>query len=550
MAPSTWAMTQLSHLLPLDEDSLKQIIDYTSALPKDAAGEHLKNLLGDSPKALEFISSFNARRNASNTVSSAPAPVPPEGARKPKKKKPPVNKLPPPRRPDDYGNTLGAYQKKEEEDYMGGSKQTRPEPALAKTLALRDQPDARQLPKGTPANPTPTAKPPPSASGHLISDLPNVRSGSRTSSRTSSPAPKTKISVTGGNSMHGASTTLQDLVRPPLRSPKSPTDQCQDSAIRTLEVQTNPSLSSGPSSRRCTCLATRHPLLVAAPNCLNCGKIICVKEGIGPCTFCGYPLLSSQEITAMIESLRQERGQEKMNLNNASQRRPDLATTPRPFTNPSSGTASSSSSTADKTLDLAKQHRDKLLAYQAENARRTHIIDEAADFETPTSGLSMWSSPVERATQLKRQQKVLREQEWNAKPEYEKRSVVISVDLVGGKVVRRMGKVHRPAVGGEDEVGEEVDAGVAGINSGGDGDGSGAFSKNPLLGSLIRPVWKDKGKDIDTGQEEKKENQLSRNAWRRVQDENDDNEAWILDGGIYGGQDDERRLGDKEHAQG
>lgn len=162
----------------------------------------------------------------------------------------------------------------------------------------------------------------------------------------------------------------------------------------------------------------------------------------------------------------------------------------------------------------------------------------------------MWSSPVERATQLKRQQKVLREQEWNAKPEYEKRSVVISVDLVGGKVVRRMGKVHRPAVGGEDEVGEEVDAGVAGINSGGDGDGSGAFSKNPLLGSLIRPVWKDKGKDIDTGQEEKKENQLSRNAWRRVQDENDDNEAWILDGGIYGGQDDERRLGDKEHAQG
>lgn len=273
-----------------------------------------------------------------------------------------------------------------------------------------------------------------------------------------------------------------------------------------------------------------------------------MKEGIGPCTFCGYPLLSSQEINAMIDSLRQERGQEKMNLNNASHRRADLASAPRPFTDSSAGTStpSSSSITADKTLDLAKQHRDKLLAYQAENARRTHIIDEAADFETPTSGLSMWSSPVERAAQLKRQQKVLREQEWNAKPEYEKRRVVVSVDLVGGKVVRRMAEVKRPEAG-EEEMGEEVDTIGAGEHAGG---GGGAFSKNPLLGSLIRPVWKDKGKDTDTGQDESKENLARKSAWRRVQDDNDDNEAWILDGGIYGGQDDERRLGDEEHAQG
>ena len=215
MASSAWATNQLSHLLPLDQDSLEQIVEYTSALPKDAAAEHLKNLLGDSPKALEFISSFNARRNAPNIAAPAPVPGTTKSARKPKKKKPPLNKLPPPRRPEDYGNTLGAYQKKEEEEYMGGSKRLRPEPALARTLALSDQPDARQLPKVSPATSTPAVKPPPSASGHLISDLPNVRSGSRTSSRTSSPAPKTKINVAGGTSMHGASTTLQDLVRTP-----------------------------------------------------------------------------------------------------------------------------------------------------------------------------------------------------------------------------------------------------------------------------------------------------------------------------------------------
>ena len=212
MTTSTWATTQLSHILPLDQESLEQIIHHTSTLPKDAAAEHLKNLLGDSPKALEFISSFNARRDAPTTATPSPTPASVESTRKPRKKKVPLNKLPPPRRPEDYGNTLGGYQKKEEEDYMSSSSRSRQGHNLAKSLALSDQPDARQLPKAVPAISAPAAKPPPSASGHLISDLPNVRLGSRTSSRTSSPAPKTKINVVGGNAMHGASTTLQDLV--------------------------------------------------------------------------------------------------------------------------------------------------------------------------------------------------------------------------------------------------------------------------------------------------------------------------------------------------
>ncbi len=250
----------------------------------------------------------------------------------------------------------------------------------------------------------------------------------------------------------------------------------------------------------------------------------------------------------MIDSLRQERGQERMNLNNVSQRRADLASAPRPFTNPSTSGASSTTANVDGTLDKALQHRNKLLSYQAENARRTHIIDEAADFETPTSGLSMWSSPVERAAQLKRQQKVLREQEWNAKPEYDKRRVVVSLDLVGGKVVKRMGEVERPK---HEEIDDSEDAGANGASDEGGGVGGGAFSRNPLLGSLIRPVWKAKGRDTDLGDgEEDKENRSTKSVWRRVQDDDNDNEAIILNGGAYCGNDDERRLGDEEHAFG
>lgn len=207
MTSSTWATDHLSQLLLLDEASVQQVLDYTSTLTKDAAAEHLKNLLGDSPKALEFISSYNARRETPTPSVSVHEPS--KSTRKSHKKKPPLNRLPPPRQVEHYGDTAGAYKKKVEEDYMAGKRRSQVEPALANTLALSDQPDARQLPKTTPAT---SSKPPPSAAGPLISDLPNVKSGSRTSPRTSSPAPKTKINVQGGTSMHGSSTTLQDLV--------------------------------------------------------------------------------------------------------------------------------------------------------------------------------------------------------------------------------------------------------------------------------------------------------------------------------------------------
>lgn len=64
MALEQWALPQLSELLPLDEESLKQIIIYTNTLPDTQAEEHLRGLLGDTPQALDFITAFNAHRSA------------------------------------------------------------------------------------------------------------------------------------------------------------------------------------------------------------------------------------------------------------------------------------------------------------------------------------------------------------------------------------------------------------------------------------------------------------------------------------------------------
>ena len=58
----------------------------------------------------------------------------------------------------------------------------------------------------------------------------------------------------------------------------------------------------------------------------------------------------------------------------------------------------------------------------------------------------------------------------------------------------------------------------------------GAYSRNPLLGGLIRPVY--------TPADEQKTGvppQERKTMWRRVQDDYEDNEEVILDGGVYGG---------------
>jgi hypothetical protein len=504
MALEKWALPQLSKLLPLDDESLKQIITYTETLPKASAAEHLGNLLGDSPAAIEFITTFNSRRQqppASFASAAGQAREDLSGVPKPKlkkKKAAPFNKLPEPRRPEPFSDTTGAYLKKNEDDYMSGRPRTKKESGLANALSLNPNPDALQVPgsgsNNSSATPSRTASPrlPPSAAGRLISD-------SKPSSRSASPASKgkTKVTITGGTPMHGQSTALNDL----------------ESAIRELEVQTNPSLAPTAEEnarRRCSCMAQRHALLDAAPNCTNCGKIICVKEGLGPCTFCNSPLLSANEIQSMIRILREERGKEKQEANNAAHKRAEVAMKPRPFSGsqyPTPGGSAPTSDSEPEKLSAAKQHRDRLLAFQAQNAKRTKIHDEAADFETPESGQNMWSTPAERALQLKKQQKILREQEWYARPEWEKKRVVASIDLVGGKVVRRMATMERPKTpeSEEDIIPEQSSQKPS----------EGAFSKNPLLGGLIRPVAKVQSSDKG------KEKAEMTSTWRRVQDDKD-----------------------------
>lgn len=540
----SWALSRLRQLLPLDDDSLKEVIAYTSTLSKDASAEHLKNLLGDSPQALEFISSFNARRgqvpqSSSQQRSSTPVEesgVPRPQRKGPKKARAPLHAAGPVRRPEGYGDIAGAYSKHYDANDEFGSPNkkasSRPE-ALTVPQGLAGGTSGSSATSRDISPAKPPQKLPPSASGNLISDFgfANVRSKQSKKPATSSHSQPQSGTTTPNKG--GATTTTSSVAD-------------LTAAIAALELSTNPSLSS--QRRKCPCNASIHPLFTTAPNCLNCGKIICALEGLQPCSFCDSPILTKEQVNSMIKALKEERGVEKMAVHNAGQSSSGRGTPIFGGSTPDSGSGDEASSAAAR----ARAHRDKLLAFQRENAQRTRVHDEAADFDaTLTPGTTQWMSPVQRAAALKKQQKYLRELEEANRPEWEKKKTVMSMSIKNGKLVRTYERAKAPALTDREEASAdaEIEEEDGGENSHFDvGGGKGAFSHNPLLatGKLIRPVWKaPEGADVDKGKAREREpGKGGKSVWRRVQDDNEDNEQWILDGGLYGYGTETRRMED------
>ncbi|KAK5944677.1 hypothetical protein PMZ80_001877 [Knufia obscura] len=538
-----WAVPRLQRLLPIDDESLKEIVTYTTTLSKEAGAEHLKNMLGDSPQAFEFISGFNSRRpdvkpptsqaGASSRQVTNDGGVPKHV--KKQKQKAPLHNAGPVRRPEGYGDVSGAYTKQQDQDFGArGHKKGNSAANLSDALSLSQQPDALQLPRvsqgglqtpspGRSRDPSPGNRGspslmPPSASGKLISDLPNVRtkqSKKPAHATQSYSQPQSGTSTPHGHGK-GASTTTSSIAD-------------LTSAIAALELSTNPTLSS--ERRKCDCNASIHPLFTTAPNCINCGKIICALEGLQPCSFCDSPILSREQVNGMIRALKEERGIEKTVTHNVSVAGGRSGGATPMFGSSPDVSGDEGSSAASR----ARAHRDRLLAFQRENAQRTKVHDEASDYDmTLTHGATQWMTPTQRAAALKKQQQYIREMEDANRPEWEKKRTMMSLSVKNGKLVKTFERVkaEMPKTEVEEEI---VDEEVARDDERQKLGGSGAFSNNPLLkgGALIRPVWKPKDGEV-AGAESAGKKRERKSVWRRVQDDTEDNEQWILDGGLRG----------------
>ncbi|KAL2622571.1 hypothetical protein R1flu_002776 [Riccia fluitans] len=139
---------------------------------------------------------------------------------------------------------------------------------------------------------------------------------------------------------------------------------------------------SGP----CTCQCTRHNLV---NNCLSCGRIVCEQEGEGPCTFCGALVLREGSDYAGLDGL--------------------------------------SVPPASEAELKAEEFKNRLVEYDRSSAARTTVIDDQSEYFNIDG--NTWLTEQEKEMLKKRQ-----EEEERIAEERRKR-VVVTIDLLGRKVV-------------------------------------------------------------------------------------------------------------------
>ena len=194
-------------------------------------------------------------------------------------------------------------------------------------------------------------------------------------------------------------------------------------AVKDIEAAVQ-RLSRGKADRKpCNCMGLKHGLLDEAPNCLDCGRIICKLEGLSPCLTCNSPLLPNEQVEQILNVLR-----EKKDIIMATMSKKALvAAGIDPSSKPDIKTMFESTAEAER-------HLEKTLGFQAEDAVRTRIVDQASDVDVVTTGTNIWSTPAEQAEQMRQQQRKLRILQEKEKAAMGRGRKVLSIDIRGNKI--------------------------------------------------------------------------------------------------------------------
>ncbi|KAF9934097.1 hypothetical protein FBU30_003378 [Linnemannia zychae] len=281
-----------------------------------------------------------------------------------------------------------------------------------------------------------------------------------------------------------------------------------EKAIRAIDLATE-SVNATKERKPCYCLATKHKLNVFAPNCLNCGKIICALEGPGPCTYCGQPVVSIDQQQAMILELKREKAAlaKQQAMATAKRRVKAHAVSTAGYASKVGGGMSTATGAAGgwvsldgsdavmgmteeeeleeaKKASLAQAHKEKLLEYDRTSARRSHVIDQATDFVLPGDRPNLWLTEEERQAQADKARQNL-EKATAAASGYQ-RAKVMTIDVANRRVVVEASANQFINEDEDDAVPEPVnvfDMTKSTSISGGDRHGGrgGAFAMNPLL---------------------------------------------------------------------
>ncbi|KAG9305808.1 hypothetical protein G9A89_001097 [Geosiphon pyriformis] len=428
----------------LDSETLKtQMFPYLLSFQNKAdLAEYLQELLGITGDRTTFIEEFVTRRFPQKTTQAflTTNQVPPKaiihntshqpadrGRKERSRGQSPIPTKDEDPREEAWKKDGNIYFKKSaEENYFVGSKKSK----QSKTLAQVVQENIPSTSSSSELSPLPLPK----GSSQQRSNSPN-------SSIPSFPSLGPSAELNRSVSLPATTSKKKDA----KLQPKKLVDI--EKALKELEAQNIDNVDGDSQLKRipCNCQATKHALLSIAPNCLNCGKIICVKEGVGPCTFCGTPVISREQ---QLDLVKQAKRLKNENQKAAGKKKKPGTGGTVPYAAKVSGnllsTSSGSWAELGKTEDeermrqireekrrAAELHKETLLEYDRTSAKRSTIIDQAADFALPADRPNHWLTEQERLALGKKQQSNMRKIE--TKP-YQKRQVM-TIDAVNRRVI-------------------------------------------------------------------------------------------------------------------
>src|SRR5277367_460071 len=182
---------------------------------------------------------------------------------------------------------------------------------------LKQLRDRRHQPPPPPSNPTIHAPVPQKRIPHAPSMSPSTSRGlssSADSSRTPSPSKILRITNNPTQRKKGPGKMTSDLGKP-KRKPPAPNPLSlaieENRPLTDLEEIESAiqSITLSPRKRvACGCFGTKHDVYPIAPNCLFCGRIYCLNEGLGKCFFCGEELVDDTSKEELVKELKLERG--------------------------------------------------------------------------------------------------------------------------------------------------------------------------------------------------------------------------------------------------
>ncbi|KAJ2018528.1 hypothetical protein GGH13_003462 [Coemansia sp. S155-1] len=346
-------------------------------------------------------------------------------------------------------------------------------------------------------------------------------------------------------SQNDAHINSQDM--PPLppaqKSQRQQKKEKQQQERQQKEIEEKSRRTAKRKRVKCECQASEHTLLT---NCLTCGRIICDKEGPGPCMFCGAHVESpdqqlQQHMQRLLNRAEEAKRQHGTLASSGSARKTQSSggtsysmkagggfgtrdaelLWPANEANPSteSGPAPTLGAVAElseeeylqlafKALAIdnstadpasvreaeawvkAMRRKEKLLDFDRTAAQRTKLIDQASDFDPHAIG--KWMTPIEKAEAARRAAAKLKEDE---EREHRRRQGTRVLRLNFAKGTIDMSRADEEP--GSDVKVSAIDnppanppphkAAVAASPPKPSASSAGSFAHNPLLGGAAEP---------------------------------------------------------------